>query len=294
MTETAPILHRVETGAATLAVHEWHAELRGEGPSLVLVHATGFHARCWDAVIAAMGARHVLAVDQRGHGQSPRAPYTDWRDFGADLIAVYDAFELEGALAVGHSMGGAVTIMTAAARPERIARALLIDPVVMPPAFYAAGQNPVAAPEGELHPVARRRARFDSVADMQERLGAKLPYSIFDPRVMEDYCHYGTREEGGARVLRCDPDFEASVYERVLEWDGIHATAASLTQPVTVVRTMQVQSPRDLVDFRYSPTWPELAGTMAAGRDLLMAHRTHFLPQEDPHLAAGLILGALA
>ena len=74
--------------------------------SLLLAHATGFHARCWDQVIAHLGERHVIAVDQRGHGRSDKMPITDWRVLGEDLDALVRALELRDLVGVGHSMGG--------------------------------------------------------------------------------------------------------------------------------------------------------------------------------------------
>ena len=57
-----------------LRVWEWAT--RGDPEAtVVLVHATGFHARTWDAVARALpGSYRVFALDMRGHGasQNPR------------------------------------------------------------------------------------------------------------------------------------------------------------------------------------------------------------------------------
>ena len=48
-------------------------------PALVLLHGFGTHARSWDHVAGAMADRfRVLALDQRGHGNSDRAPDGDY------------------------------------------------------------------------------------------------------------------------------------------------------------------------------------------------------------------------
>ena len=62
-------------------------------PTVVLAHATGFHARCWDRVIAHLDpSRHVIAIDQRGHGRSAKVPPFNWESFGGDLAGFVDAF----------------------------------------------------------------------------------------------------------------------------------------------------------------------------------------------------------
>ena len=65
----------------------------GEQPTLLLVHATGFHARCWDQTVALLGDRHIIAVDQRGHGRSDNTPPYAWSTYGADLVAFIRALE---------------------------------------------------------------------------------------------------------------------------------------------------------------------------------------------------------
>ncbi|MGD9862390.1 MAG: alpha/beta fold hydrolase [Pseudodonghicola sp.] len=291
---TEPVQHRIDTGAARICVHEWGAEHRGARPTLMLSHATGFHGRCWDRVIARLGPRHILAPDLRGHGRSSAAAFADWRELGADLAGVLAALELTGVHAVGHSVGGAATALAALAAPDRFARLTLIDPVICPPEIYAQGVNPMAAPEGELHPIARRKARFASLDDMQAQLGARPPYALFDPRVMQDYCRFGTAEEAGERVLLCAPEFEASVYQSALVFAGIHAAMADLRPPTLVVRAQRPRRPEDWRDFRFSPTDPALAAHLPRGRDLYLPQFTHFIPQQSPDFCAGMILAGEA
>ena len=45
-----PQLHRVQANGITMAYFDWRAILRGLQPTLLLVHATGFHGRVWDQV----------------------------------------------------------------------------------------------------------------------------------------------------------------------------------------------------------------------------------------------------
>ena len=65
-----PVLRRIAVNGVSLAYFEWRADLQGAEPTLLMVHATGFHARVWDQVIAALPARHVIALEQREIGRA--------------------------------------------------------------------------------------------------------------------------------------------------------------------------------------------------------------------------------
>src|SRR5207245_9373941 len=55
---------------------EWGAPT---APALIMLHGLTGHARTWDEEAAALASRYrVLALDQRGHGDSDPAPHADY------------------------------------------------------------------------------------------------------------------------------------------------------------------------------------------------------------------------
>jgi pimeloyl-ACP methyl ester carboxylesterase len=91
----------------------------GRGQPVVLLHGGGRDLHDWDdvgALLAALGHR-VVAVDLRGHGRTPRAPWT-WELALRDVSAVVRALGLERPAVVGHSLGGMVAALWAAGHPE--------------------------------------------------------------------------------------------------------------------------------------------------------------------------------
>lgn len=75
-----------------------------------------------------------LSVDLRGHGESD-APEQDYtiESYADDVAWMCDQVGLTAAVVVGHSMGGAVALALAAARPD-LARALvMLDPAILFP-----------------------------------------------------------------------------------------------------------------------------------------------------------------
>lgn len=287
----APLVHRVPVAGSVLVTYEWHPDARGAADTILLAHATGFHARCWDQVVARLGERHVVAVDQRGHGRSDGEPPVHWRQFGEDLVALVRALHLGALVGVGHSMGGHAVTEAAALVPDRFRRLVLIDPVIVRPDLYAAPGPEAGRMPGE-HPTARRRNRFASPDEMCARFAERPPFDAWDRRVLHDYCVHGARPDpsGDGWVLACRPEFEAEIYMTSRGNGGIHERVRAVQAPVLVVRAMEPPSDRELPDFRYSPTWPGLAAAFPRGRDLHLPDRTHFLPMEDPALAARLIL----
>jgi hypothetical protein len=93
-----PVLHQVQVNDVELAYFERHPELKGHGPTQQLVHATGFHARVWDQIIARLPACHSIAVDQRGHGRSEKKKIIHWKTMGQDQVELVKALELDKVL----------------------------------------------------------------------------------------------------------------------------------------------------------------------------------------------------
>ncbi|MCK6555943.1 alpha/beta hydrolase [Candidatus Binatia bacterium] len=289
-----PFEHRLTVNGIAVTVFEWHPTARGAQDTVLLAHATGFHARCWDRVVAQLGHRHVLALDQRGHGRSDKPAAVHWREFGRDLVEVIQTFDLTGVIGVGHSMGGHAMTDAAAAAPERFRRLVLIDPVIAAPAAYTLTDPWGALGQGSVHPAAKRRSRWNSAEEMVTRFADRRPFDTWDREVLWDYCRYGLLPAGDGEGfdLACPPVFEAQVYMNSLGNGAVHDSVRAVTVPVTVVRAMEPPTTRDVLDFRYSPTWPALAAHFRHGRDLHLPAHTHFLPMENPALAARLALGA--
>jgi lipase len=284
-----PIRHDLQTAGPRIAYFEWGEEGQQQ---VLLVHATGFHARCWDQVVHALGpGYHVYAVDMRGHGRSERVEPYVWRTFGADVGELVEHLGLRGAIGVGHSMGGHCLVQVAARYPDAFSRLLLLDPVIFEPDAYASDRyRGFDGPDD--HPVSRRRNDWSGWEEMCERLRGRGGFAVWDPRVLEDYCRYGVLPRRDGRYeLACPPRVEASVYLGNTSTD-VYEVIPQVRVPVTVLRA-RAREPgeRGLMDFGSSPTWPELAAQFPDGTDVYLPDHTHFIPMEDPDLVAAYIAG---
>jgi len=103
---------------------------------IVLLHGFSSTAAGWSRVGEALADRyHVVALDQRGHGQTewdPQARYTD-AHLAADARALAQHLSLPPFTLIGHSMGGAVAFTYAASYPDDLRRLVIEDSAPLPP-----------------------------------------------------------------------------------------------------------------------------------------------------------------
>ncbi len=287
----APRLHRLGVNGTQLAYFEHGAPQQGR-PTLLFVHATGFHGRVWDSVIARLGDCHCIAVEQRGHGRSESRKVDHWQVFHDDLTAFVQALGLSRLIGVGHSMGAHVLVPTALAT-DAFERLLLLDPTIMDPDAYGVSLPWPELKDGE-HPVARRYNRFESAEDMMQRLRHKGSYHLFDPEVFRDYCEHGLLAVGEGMTLACLPEVEAAIYLSSRTSERIFESVDALDIPVLVVRARAPVGERGIMDLGTSPTWPGLAARFPQGREIYRPDLSHFIPMQAPAETATLILDEMS
>jgi pimeloyl-ACP methyl ester carboxylesterase len=240
-----------------------------------------------------LGERHVISLDQRGHGRSQKTEITHWKVFGQDLAAFVRELDLHDVLGVGHSMGGHAMAEAAAGHPDRFRRLVLIDPVIASPGDYRDGGWMISSLDGRKHPTAKRKNHFASAHEMFERFQGRRPYTYFDPSALRDYCRYGLlpAPDGDGYVLACPPEIEASVYMTSRTNAAVYDSICAIEIPVLLLRAKAPPDERDVMDFASSPTWPGLVHEFQHGREVHLVEHTHFLPMEAPELVARYVLG---
>lgn len=100
---------------------------QGTGFPLILLHGNGEDCAYFTRQIDSFSENfHVIALDTRGHGQTPRgeAPFTI-RQFAEDLLAFMDQHNIEKAHLLGFSDGGNIAMVFALKYPERVGKLIL-------------------------------------------------------------------------------------------------------------------------------------------------------------------------
>jgi esterase len=162
-TEVKPRDGTLEVNGLTLHYLDWG---NAGAPPMLLLHGFTSHAHSWDSFAAALQDRfHIVALDQRGHGESDWAPeYTMGSAIG-DVQGVVDALGLHTMVLIGLSMGGSRAIHYAAAHPDEVERLVIVD---IGPEVPTGGSARIAAG-------AQARDEFDSEDEAFQQLRAGNP-----------------------------------------------------------------------------------------------------------------------
>jgi len=101
----------------------------GDGPGALLLHGLAGTAVEWEETAAWLTETHrVVALDQRGHGRSERAPEdVTPAAFVADALVAVEALGLAPAILVGQSLGGLIAFLAASARPDLVSALVVVE-----------------------------------------------------------------------------------------------------------------------------------------------------------------------
>lgn len=264
-----------------LAVHD----LGGDGPTLLVAHATGFLAAVYRPLAEALaGHFHTWALDFRAHGDStrPASGDLDWWGMAADVAAAVDAIGTDRPFAFGHSMGGAALVLAELNRPGTFRAMELYEPVLVPVGTFptTAGDNPMSAA------ARRRRPVFDSRDAAYDNYAAKPPLNVLTAAALRAYVDEGFADQpDGTITLKCLPDDEAEVF-RVGGLHGGFDRLGELRLPVTIAQG-------GVVDPGPGALAPAQAAAIPGGRLVVAEGLGHFGPVQDPDLVARSVIESL-
>ena len=188
---------------------------------LVFSHANSFGASTYRVMFEELRrlGHTVEALDQFGH--NPKYPVTNnWPHVVEELREFVQGVKVkhqQTPILIGHSLGGAASLMLASQSPE-LARGL-----IMMESFVFYGWKTIAIKLAKLfgktmkRPPAsvalRRRFTWESVDQVIEHLRHKRAFKHWDERVLRDYAQMGTIEtKDGKRTLKFKREIEAKFY----------------------------------------------------------------------------------
>jgi len=202
-----------EVKSLTVAGHRWQYLEAGSGPTVVLVHGFTGSKEHWLALMAQLSAQfHVIAPDLPGWNASQRVPGADYGVIAqADRLHRFlAALGDEPVIVVGHSMGGHISGLLAAAHPGQVQRLVLMSSAGVPFTDNAfshavrAGENPFAV---------RNRADLHRQMALVFSTPPFLPWPV---------------DLALARQRAANADFESAVLAQISAPDQRYALAARL------------------------------------------------------------------
>lgn len=153
-------------------------EEHGTGSAIILLHGNGEDRSIFKAQVPALAAQfRVIAVDTRGHGQSPRgnAAFT-LKQFAKDLLHLMDELAIEQADILGFSDGGNIALLFALRWPKRVRRLIISGANLYPSGMRR--DVYLAIMKGYLH------SSVKGLLDQKERTRARLfALMAFQPHI---------------------------------------------------------------------------------------------------------------
>ncbi len=260
---------------------------------LVFSHANSFGASTYRVLLDELRrlGHTVEALDQFGH--NPQYPVTNnWPHVVEELrefVQNVKARHQQTPILIGHSLGGAASLMLASQSPALARGLIMMDSFViygwkawaMKLAKWLG--KPMKRPPASV--ALRRRFVWDSIQQVIEHLHHKRAFKHWDAPVLRDYAEFGTLETtDGKRTLKFKRDIEAQFY----------ATFPDNVMPM--LRKHPLQCPFHFVGGLQSVELARvgLGGTKKlvaarAGNTLQRVEGPHLFPMERPIETAQLI-----
>jgi pimeloyl-ACP methyl ester carboxylesterase len=120
----------------------------GNGPRVLALHGRLDNALTWEPAFEGLDDLDLVCIDFPGHGESPPRPAAaryHFDDYVFDALGTLDALGWDDAHLLGHSLGGAVASVTAAACPARVRTLNVVE-----------GLGPLSAPSDRTASTWRR------------------------------------------------------------------------------------------------------------------------------------------
>jgi pimeloyl-ACP methyl ester carboxylesterase len=245
---------------------DW-ASQRAGALDLVLLHGYTSHARSWDAFAEAMTDRYrVLALDQRGHGESAWAPADRYAttDMTDDLVAFVKAMGLKKFSLLGLSMGGMVAIEYAGRRPPELAAVSIVD---IGPEIVSAGAERIRTGVRAEDVFESRDAAFAAARKASDRPPEAHHRHRVDAGLM--------RTEDGKWTFRYDRALRSPTTLRPRNPEAAWQSCANIAVPAQLIRG-------DLSDILSPEVAKRMMETIPNARFDLVKGAGHSIPLDDP------------
>jgi len=248
---------------------------------LHIAHANGFTGGTYNVLADQLSAHYrVHAIPHLA--QNPKFPVTDnWTFLIDEMIHHFETSFSEPVVAVGHSLGGVLSTLTALKRPDLVKAVIVLDSPIMP-GWMAHGMRflKMTRLDERIFPIKRiedRQTEWSSFEEAREYFSGKSLMRNFDPRCLDDYIRSGTREKDGRLVLNFDPKVEADIWRTI---------------PHNVHTHGKLKVPGAVIGGRQSEYFKPMNGAFMKGHlgmKVKWIDGTHMFPLQRPEETADLI-----
>ncbi len=256
-------------------------------PKLHFAHGNGFPSPCYRQLLMPLEAVFDCCyIDKIGHTEA--FPVEDnWHTLVDELIASVQTQSTEPVVAVGHSLGGVLSILAALKKPELFRAVVLLDsPLLSRMRARAVQLSKKLGFIDKITPVYRtrtRRTHWQTREAAFEYFKRRALFKRFDDACLNDYIDYGMTHDETGYTLRFDADIEYQIYR------ALPHTFSSYSKRLKVPAVLIYGEKSDVIDAadrRYMRRRYGIQSIKTPG--------THMFPLEYPKETAALILNALS
>ena len=258
---------RTDVAGASIHTLSWG---RSGNPGLVFVHGGAAHAHWWSFVAPLFTEHwHVVAFDLSGHGDSGRRDHYGHEMWAREVMEVADAAGFPGPpVVVGHSLGGMVTIQTAATYGDQLEGAVIVDAPVSRPS--------PEAEEGRTGRSFRRPGVYGTEKEALAHFRLIPPQPASNDFLIDWIARHSIHETDAGWTWKFDPElFRGTMVPLREQLASIRCRVALITGELSVV------VPPDTAEYMY-----ELMGRVAPVVAIPEAHHHLMLDQPLAFVAA--------
>jgi len=266
---------------------------QGHSSVLFFTHGNGLCGRTYQPMHELLAQKYdLLMLDIPGHGQTPDSEFVGWKRTAEYLrhgitssACFIDGRDLH---AVGHSLGGMLSMLAQAANPGLFKSMVMLDPVIFPPPLLLlmnilrkVGLTNVFHPY--VKSTLRRRDGWQNKQQAFEYFHKRKIFRNWTDDALDSYVQHALQEEGAEVRLCCEPELEAKWFGALPEklWPSIK----KIQGPVSIYMGQDT--------YPFSLRAGRIAKKVNESIDLSIVPGGHCFMQEHPQDAAGYVFAAL-
>lgn len=266
-----------------------------EMPLVHLMPANGFPPHCYLPLLRALPGYRAFCLPPRAlwGDQAVPAGYRGWDEAADDLLAGLEAHDIHDSVAIGHSLGGVVSMLALLKQPGRFRALIMLDPVFLPQHMLDMFDHAWKHDRIEMNPLVqgarRRRATFESRQDAFERFRSKHVFDDWTDDALWLYVRHGTRArtDGGGIELVWSPDWEAHYFATVYRQVWQDLPKVDGLAPVMIVRGANT-------DTFFESEVKQARRALPSAQFVDLDGQGHLFPLAAPELTAQVIAKWLA
>ncbi len=182
-------------------------------------HGNGFPSPCYSQLLNNLAITYECCyIDKIGH--NPYYPVSDnWPYLVAELIAHIKSQATYPVIAVGHSLGGVLSLMAAIDEPSLFKAVILLDSPLIGP--LKSNMVRLAKTIGMIdritpaHRTKGRREHWRTKQDVIAYLKTRDLFKTFSEECLDDYVTYGLEKKDDEYYLRFDRHIEYNIYRTI-------------------------------------------------------------------------------